>query len=135
MHLYGKELNKSDKKLRFSFWKDKDIVEKEKISVNQFVFTKFLVLCGSVVKCLTRNPWVMGLNHIRLWIFGGSVHKQDNSEPVWLTVFQLFNGGSSQIHVSWTIFYQYLTNLLSWHWRASHIAIPIILRAKGESYC
>ena len=30
------------------------------------------------------------------------------------TVFHLFNGDSSQIHVSWTIFYyQYLTSPLS----------------------
>ena len=49
------------------------------------------------------------------------------------TVFQLFNGDSSQIHVSWTIFNQYLTSPLSWHWQASHSAIPIILSAKWES--
>ena len=29
------------------------------------------------------------------------------------TVFQLFNGDSSQIHVSWTTFNQYLTSPLS----------------------
>ena len=45
------------------------------------------------------------------------------------TVFQLFNGDSSQIYVSWTIFNQYLTSSLFWHWQAS--AIPIILSAKG----
>ena len=49
------------------------------------------------------------------------------------TVFQLFNSDSSQIHVSWTIFNQYLTSLLSWHWRACRRAIPIILGAKGFS--
>ena len=43
------------------------------------------------------------------------------------TVFQLFNGDSSQIHVSWTISNQYLTR----HWRASHGAIAIILSANG----
>ena len=53
---------------------------------------------------------------------------------VW-TVFQLFNGFSSQIHVSWTIFLnQYLTSPLSWHWRASRSAIPITLSVKGESH-
>ena len=45
-----------------------------------------------------------------------------------LIVFQLFNGNSSQIHVSGIIFNQYLTSPLSWHWRASSSAI-----AKGES--
>ena len=35
------------------------------------------------------------------------------------TVFQLLDGDSSQIQVSWTIFNQYLTSPLSWHWRAS----------------
>ena len=50
------------------------------------------------------------------------------------TVFQLFNSDSSQIHVSWTIFNQYLTSPLSWHWWASCCAIPIILSVKGESY-
>ena len=50
------------------------------------------------------------------------------------TVFKLFNGDSSQIHVSWTIFNQYLTSPLSWHWRASRSIIPLILSAKGESH-
>ena len=50
------------------------------------------------------------------------------------TVFQLFNGESSQIHVSWTIFHQYLTSPLSWHWQASRSAFPIILSVKGESH-
>ena len=50
------------------------------------------------------------------------------------TVIQLFNGDSSQIHVSWTIFNQYLTSPLSWHWQANRSAIPIILNAKGESH-
>ena len=49
-------------------------------------------------------------------------------------VFQLFNGHSSQIHVSWNIFNQYLTSPLSWHGRDSRSAIPIILSAKGESH-
>ena len=49
------------------------------------------------------------------------------------TVFQLFNGYSSQIHVPWTIFNQYLTSPLSWHWQASHSTNPIILSAKGEA--
>ena len=49
------------------------------------------------------------------------------------TVFQLCNRDSSQIHVSWTIFNQYLTSpQLSWHCWASRSAIPIILTAKGE---
>ena len=48
------------------------------------------------------------------------------------TVFQLFNGDSSQIHVSWTIFDQYLISPIFWHWRASRSAIPIILSANGE---
>ena len=47
------------------------------------------------------------------------------------TVFQLFNGNISQIQVSWTSFNQNLTSPLSWHWQVS--AIPIILKAKGES--
>ena len=51
-----------------------------------------------------------------------------------LTVFQLLNGYSSQIRVSWTTFNQYLTSPLSWHWQASCSAIPIILSAKGESH-
>ena len=53
------------------------------------------------------------------------------------TVFQLFNGDNSQIHVSWTFFFffnQYLTSSLSWHWLASRSAIPMILSAKGESH-
>ena len=50
------------------------------------------------------------------------------------TVFQLFNSDSSQTHVSWTIFNQYFTSPLSWHWRASCSAIPIILNAKGENH-
>ena len=49
-------------------------------------------------------------------------------------VFQLFNGNSSQTHVSWTIFNQYLTNPLSRHYRTSRSAIPIILSAKGKSH-
>ena len=49
------------------------------------------------------------------------------------TVIQLFNGDGSQIHVSWTIFNQYLTSPLSRHWRASSSAIPIILSAKGKA--
>ena len=44
------------------------------------------------------------------------------------TVFQLFSGDSSQIHISWTILYQYLTSPLSCRWRAS----LIILTAKGK---
>ena len=48
------------------------------------------------------------------------------------TVFQLFNGDSSQIHVSWTFFLnQRLTSPWSWHWLASRSVIPIIQRAKG----
>ena len=47
-----------------------------------------------------------------------------------LAVFQLFNGDSSQTHVSGTIFYQYFTSPLSGHWRVSRNAIPIILSAK-----
>ena len=38
-------------------------------------------------------------------------------------VFQLFNCNSLQIHVSWTIFNQYLTSPLSWHWLASHLVL------------
>ena len=59
---------------------------------------------------------------------------------VWLgfyevsTIIQLFNGDSSQIYVSWTIFNQYLTIPLPWHWRASRSAIPIVLSAKRESH-
>ena len=49
------------------------------------------------------------------------------------TVFQLLNCNCSQIHVSRTIFNQYLTCPLSWHWQASCSTIPIILSAKGES--
>ena len=48
------------------------------------------------------------------------------------TVFKLLNSDSSQIHVSWIIFNQYINSLLSWHWRASRSAIPIILSAKAE---
>ena len=40
-----------------------------------------------------------------------------------LTVFHLFNSDSSQIHVSWTIFNQYLTSPSFWHWQASCSAI------------
>ena len=36
-----------------------------------------------------------------------------------------------KIQVSWTSFNQNLTSPLSWHWQVS--AIPIILKAKGES--
>ena len=46
------------------------------------------------------------------------------------TVFQLFNHGSSQIHVSWTIFNHYLTSPLSGHWKASRSVIVIL--SKGE---
>ena len=50
------------------------------------------------------------------------------------TVFQLFNGDSSQIHVSWTnIFNQCLTSQLSWQWQVSRSAIPLILSAKGKA--
>ena len=45
------------------------------------------------------------------------------------------------MHVSCTIFDQYWTSSLSWYWRASRSAIPIILSAipiilsaKGESH-
>ena len=38
-------------------------------------------------------------------------------------VFPLFNCNSLQIHVSWTIFNQYLTSPLSWHWLASHLVL------------
>ena len=48
------------------------------------------------------------------------------------TVFQFFNDHSSQIHVSWTIFIEYLTSPLSWNRRVSRSAIPIILSAKDE---
>ena len=51
-----------------------------------------------------------------------------------LKVFQFFNGDSSQIHGSWTIFNQYLTSPLPWLWQASGSAILIILSAKGESH-
>ena len=50
------------------------------------------------------------------------------------TVFQFFKDDSSQIRVSWTIFNHYLNSPLSWHWRTSSCAIPIILSAKGESH-
>ena len=50
------------------------------------------------------------------------------------TVFQLFNSDSSQIHVSWTIFNQYLTSPLSLHWWTSCSANPIIQSAKEESH-
>ena len=47
------------------------------------------------------------------------------------TGFHLFDGDSSQIYVYWTIYFnQYLTSPLSWQWRASHSAIPIIPSAK-----
>ena len=49
-------------------------------------------------------------------------------------MYQLFNGNSSQIHVSWTTSKHNLTSPLSWHWKASGSAIPIILSAKGESH-
>ena len=49
-------------------------------------------------------------------------------------MFQLFNSDSSQIHVSWTIFNQYLTSPLSWHWQASRSATSMILSTKRESY-
>ena len=49
------------------------------------------------------------------------------------TVFQLINGDSSQIHVSWAIFNQYLISPLSWDWRASRSAIPIILSTTTTS--
>ena len=50
------------------------------------------------------------------------------------TVFQLLNSDSSQIHVSWTVFNQYLTSLLSCTRRASGSAVPIIPSSKGESH-
>ena len=54
---------------------------------------------------------------------------------VWgFTPYQLFNSDSSQIHVSWTIFNQYLTSWLSWYCLASRSAIPIILSTKGEKH-
>ena len=36
--------------------------------------------------------------------------------------------------IVWEWVNQYLTSPLSWHWSASHSAIPIILGAKGESH-
>ena len=47
------------------------------------------------------------------------------------TVYQLYDGDISQIHVSWTIFNQHLISPLSRHWQVSHNAIPIILRCQG----
>ena len=47
---------------------------------------------------------------------------------------QLFNGDSSQNHVSWTTFNKYFTSSLSRHWWVSHSDIPIILSTKGESH-
>ena len=49
-------------------------------------------------------------------------------------VWQWVNNGTPQIHVSKTIFNQYLTSQLSWHWHDSHSAIPTILSAKGQSH-
>ena len=86
---------------------------------------------GSTKPILSSNQ----RNHVIQWSFDGKKTDQ------WFdclgfyavsTVFQLFNGKSSQIHVSWTIFNQYLTSPLSRHWRASCIAIPIILSARGK---
>ena len=48
------------------------------------------------------------------------------------TLFHLFNGNSPQIHVSRTIFNQYLISPLSCYWRASRTAIPTILSTKAE---
>ena len=45
-------------------------------------------------------------------------------------VFLLFNGYSSQMHVSWTIFHKFLTGPFFWHRWLSRSAIPIILSAK-----
>ena len=40
------------------------------------------VLRGSVVKCLTRNPGVLGSSRTgSSWLFGGSVLGQDTPEP------------------------------------------------------
>ena len=40
------------------------------------------VLCGSVVKCLTRNPGVLGSSRTgSSGFFRGSVFRQDTSEP------------------------------------------------------
>ena len=40
------------------------------------------VLRGSVVKCLTRNPEVLGSSRTgSSWFIGGSVLGQDTSEP------------------------------------------------------
>ena len=50
------------------------------------------------------------------------------------TIFQLFNGDSLQIHVSWTISDQYLTSPLSLHLQTSRSAIPIILSEKVKSH-
>ena len=48
--------------------------------------------------------------------------------------FQFYKGDSSQIHASWTIFNQYLTRSLSWHWWTSRRVIAIILSAIEESH-
>ena len=44
--------------------------------------TNLGVLRGSVAKCLTRNPWVLGWSRTgSSGFFRGSVLKQDTSEP------------------------------------------------------
>ena len=45
----------------------------------------------------------------------------------------VFNGNSSQIHVSWTIFLPVLNQSIIWHWGASRSAIPIILSVKKKT--
>ena len=49
------------------------------------------------------------------------------------TLFQFSTGGNSQIYVSWTIFNQYVTSPLSWHWQASGSAISISWAPRGKS--
>ena len=73
---------------------------------------------------MTQNHYVMtdlelGITGVIDMRHGSSMVKCRKSNPVCLgfypvsTVFQLFNGDSSQIHVSWTFFNQYLTSPLS----------------------
>ena len=85
---------------------------------------------------------VKGLHYLTIYLVGKNWYQTELSGSLYAclwfyaisTVFQISNGDSSQIHVSWNISNQYLTSPLFWHCGASCGAIPIILRAKGDNY-
>ena len=67
----------------FLWYQDKDRLLRSESSIKATLSIKKLgVLLGSVVKCLTCNPRVLGLScNGSSGFFSGSVLRQDTSEP------------------------------------------------------